>query len=60
MTNLTLKTKTTLAVSLLVAGIALFIGAVTLFEFERNYQRIIADQQSLGTESERIPIPIPA
>ena len=32
-------------VSLLVTGIALFIGFVNLFEFERHYKKIIADQQ---------------
>ena len=44
---LTLKTKMTVAVSLLVTGIALFIGFVNLFEFERHYKKIIADQQFL-------------
>ena len=47
MPALTLKTKMTLAVSLLVAGIALFIGFVNLFEFERHYKKMIADQQFL-------------
>ena len=44
---LTLKTKMTVAVSLLVTGIALFIGFINLFEFERHYKKIIADQQFL-------------
>ena len=47
MPTLTLKTKMTLATSLLVAGIALFVGIVNLFEFERHYKKIIADQQFL-------------
>lgn len=47
MPTLTLKTKMTLATSLLVAGIALFVGFVNLFEFERHYKKIIADQQFL-------------
>lgn len=47
MPALALKTKMTLAVSLLVAGIALFIGFVNLFEFERYYKKMLADQQFL-------------
>ncbi len=47
MPTLTLKTKMTLATSLLVAGIALFVGFFNLFEFERYYKKIIADQQFL-------------
>lgn len=45
MPTLTLKTKMTLATSLLVAGIVLFVGFVNLFEFERHYKKVVSDQQ---------------